>query len=213
MTVKNVGGALIDLTRREAQNDQLSCFYPHGMAYSLEGPVEWPKELPSTGEASRIAFRAKPIDGTRAAQSGNLQIIVGYELADGARFLTVRSLIHNPTQQPVNIDLADDVRADGEFTAGLDSRLNLWWCFDEFWGQAYAVQPAEEKFVVHAEKPEGKGLTRLQYRRSGGEAFVIDPNTALVLERRVFVAADTLGTQSLAPTARRTTRDRQNSGR
>ena len=198
MTVKNVGGALIDLTRRDAQNDQLSCFYPHGMAYSLEGPVEWTSELPSAGKASRIAFLARPIDGTRAAQSANLQIIVGYELADGADFLTVRSLIHNPTQQPVEIDLVDDVRADGEFTAGLDSRLNLWWCFDEFWGQAYAIQPAEEKFVVHAEKPEGKGLTRLQYRRSDGEAFVIEPDMSLVLERRIFVAADTLGTQAAA---------------
>src|SRR5262245_41434016 len=29
MTVKNVGGALIDFTRRDVQSDQLSSFYPH----------------------------------------------------------------------------------------------------------------------------------------------------------------------------------------
>ena len=28
MTVRNVGGCLIDLTSRERQNDQLSCYYP-----------------------------------------------------------------------------------------------------------------------------------------------------------------------------------------
>src|SRR5690242_6278656 len=30
MTVRNVGGAIIDLTRTDRQNDQLSAFYPGG---------------------------------------------------------------------------------------------------------------------------------------------------------------------------------------
>ena len=30
MTVRNVGGCLIDLTRRDAESDQLSCYYPGG---------------------------------------------------------------------------------------------------------------------------------------------------------------------------------------
>ena len=30
MTVRNVGGCVIDLTLRDAPNDQLSCFYPGG---------------------------------------------------------------------------------------------------------------------------------------------------------------------------------------
>ncbi|MEM8680677.1 MAG: hypothetical protein AAGF97_15115, partial [Planctomycetota bacterium] len=47
LTVKGVGGTLLDLTERSAPSDQLSCFYPLGGEYQLEGPVAWPVELPS----------------------------------------------------------------------------------------------------------------------------------------------------------------------
>src|SRR5262245_46802607 len=38
MTVKGVGGMLIDLTERQAQNDQLSCYYPGAGRYSCIAP-------------------------------------------------------------------------------------------------------------------------------------------------------------------------------
>src|SRR5262245_26429846 len=38
MTVRNVGGAIIDLTKRNSQNDQLSAYYPGAAKYSLHGP-------------------------------------------------------------------------------------------------------------------------------------------------------------------------------
>src|SRR5262245_7380252 len=41
MTVRNVGGCLIDLTLRDRPNDQLSAFYPHGGDATMSGPVDW----------------------------------------------------------------------------------------------------------------------------------------------------------------------------
>src|SRR5688572_17211923 len=38
MTVRNVGGAIIDLTSRARPNDQLSAYYPGASKYSLHGP-------------------------------------------------------------------------------------------------------------------------------------------------------------------------------
>ncbi|HEY3394723.1 MAG TPA: CehA/McbA family metallohydrolase [Lacipirellulaceae bacterium] len=204
MTVKNVGGALVDFTRRDAQSDQLSCFYPHGTAYTLEGPADWPKELGATDEGWRIAFRAKPIEGSRAAQLEGLQIIVGYELSDGVDYLVVRSLITNTSEQPIEFELADEMRADGEFKSGLNPQLNLWWCYDEYWRQAYGVQPADERFVLYAGRPEGKGSSQLEYRpASGGQAHAIAPGKSLTFERRIFPAADSLGTQAIARRLRR----------
>jgi hypothetical protein len=199
MTVKNVGGALIDFTRRKAQNDQLSAFYPHGGAYRLEGPVEWPSEFKSADGACRIAFRAVPVEDTTAAQAAGLEIIVGYELAEGDDFLTVRSLITNPTDKPIQMELEDQVRADGEFKFGHDATLNLWWCHDEFWQQAYGVQPADDKFAVRNKDPEEKRPVRLLYApATGGDALVIEPETWLIFERRIFPAANSLNVQAIA---------------
>ena len=40
MTVRNVGGAVIDLTVRDDESDQLSAYYPLGGLYQLSGPVK-----------------------------------------------------------------------------------------------------------------------------------------------------------------------------
>ena len=39
MTVRNVGGCIIDLTERNAQNDQLSAYYPAGARYPMTAPT------------------------------------------------------------------------------------------------------------------------------------------------------------------------------
>ena len=43
MTVRNVGGAVIDLTRRDHSNDQLSAFYP-GRGGTGAGPCRSPND-------------------------------------------------------------------------------------------------------------------------------------------------------------------------
>ena len=102
------------------------------------------------------------------------QVAVGYELADGVDYLTVRSLITNPTDRPIEIDLADEVRADGEFKFGHDAKLDLWWCHDEYWQQAYGVQPTDDKIVLQEEDPEGRRPARLQYRPATDRATHVE---------------------------------------
>ena len=41
LTVRNVGGSIIDLTARDQQSDQLSAFYPGGGAYRFDEKVDW----------------------------------------------------------------------------------------------------------------------------------------------------------------------------
>jgi len=51
LTVRNVGGCVIDLTLRNAPNDQLSCFYPGGggHAYRFRAAATLGSDLASSG--------------------------------------------------------------------------------------------------------------------------------------------------------------------
>lgn len=204
MTVRDVGGSLIDFTRRDVQNDQLSCFYPHAMAYKLEGPVDWPADFtpvdaPATGEAARLAFTATPLKDTPANAAKELKLTVGYELADGNDYLSIRTLISNPTDHPIDIELTDGIRADGEFRFGNEPALQLAWCYDSFWKQAYGLQPGSPDFTVREDEAERRRPARMHYRpASGADAVTIAPGQRFVFERRIFPAADTLGIQAIA---------------
>ena len=60
MTVRDVGGCLIDLTRRDRQNDQLSAFYPGAQLRDLKFAgidVEAP-EVYEAAELDRVFVRA-----------------------------------------------------------------------------------------------------------------------------------------------------------
>lgn len=204
MTVRDVGGSLIDFTRRDVQSDQLSCFYPHAMAYKLEGPVDWPAELtpagaPATAKAARLAFTATPLKDSRASAAKDLKLTVGYELADGNDYLTIRTLVTNPTDHPVDIELVDGVRADGDFRFGAEPSLGLVWCYDSYWRQAYGLQPVAADFTVREEETERRRPAKMHYRpASGADTVTIAPGQRLLFERRIFSAADTLGTQAIA---------------
>ena len=53
MTVRDVGGCLIDLTRRDRQNDQLSAFYPGAQLRDLKfAGIE--VEAPTIYEAAEL---------------------------------------------------------------------------------------------------------------------------------------------------------------
>ncbi len=66
MTVRNVGGSVIDLTTSMDSNDQLSAYYPVGIGYKLSGPDEGTK----TGSAgtAKLLFQGPAIDDRSSAE-------------------------------------------------------------------------------------------------------------------------------------------------
>lgn len=209
MTVRGVGGALIDLTLRNVPNDQLSAFYPHAAAGALHGPIEWHEAfgttegLPATAERSaRLAFRLEPAAEQDSDEADTLppalQIAVGYQLNDGDRYLTVVSKITNTGTEPVEVPLQDGIRADGEFRFGFDSSLDLWWAEDRFWKQAYGVQPVGNDYSAverWTERPRDPRMVR--YLSAGGGPVVVPPGATFVLTRRVTPAVNSIALQSL----------------
>ena len=191
LTVKQIAGSLIDFTERAAQSDQLGCYYPHAGSYEITGPIEWPAGLPAAEGSAKVAFQLTP-PADRTATMPGCTIVVGYELEEGKDYLTIRSLISNPTSESVELDLADGIRADGEFKFSVNKQLNVWWCQDEYWKQAYGVTPVAADLVM-SDKDQGKRKPRrIQFQAADGKAIELAAGEAMLLERRLYTAADTL---------------------
>ena len=196
LTVKGVGGSLLDLTRRERQNDQLSCLYPHAGAYRFTDRVDWPTEFPQTLGAARIAFAAE-LQSAADRPEKKLRVVVGYALADGDDFLTICTRINNPTNKAISLALDDAVRADGEFEFGVHDGLNGWWCDDAYWQQAYGITPLGD-WKISEGKGSGRRGRQIVYSRQDVGKLNIAAGKTVVFSRRIIPAANTLELDAIA---------------
>ena len=202
MTVRNVGGSVIDLTRVDVQSDQLSCFYPGGGGYRFGESIDWPPDWakPADGAAT-LAFAGVPIslgaDDARLA----VTIRVGYELRDGEDFVRVTSTIFNGGDEPFDTSVADGVRADGEFKFGIDYDADLWWAYDRHWRQAYGLQPeGVERRVKRVIRRSGRRPRQAIYpfRSEDSADVTLGRGESVTWRRRLFPAKDNITLQTIA---------------
>jgi hypothetical protein len=173
MTVRNIGGCLIDLTRRNFESDQLSAFYPGRRAFAFS-------DL-KTGDGS-VTVSAEGTD-TKAAYS------VVWSLPDDANYLTAKSVWTNTTKADLNLVLEDDVRADGGKEDMLKSPAgthDLFWIHDVFWRQAYGIHAPGYRIRVNGNARESV----LVYEPIDGKPVVLKPGESFELVRHVFVHWD-----------------------
>ncbi|MBC7967797.1 MAG: hypothetical protein H7Z17_17940, partial [Fuerstia sp.] len=143
MTVRNVGGCLIDLTTRQHQSDQLSAFFPARRKFAL-----------SENLTSSVAEASATVDGvTATGQVGGVFLSsagtektpsyeVKYWLADYEPWLEVETNWTNTTNAELTLVLEDDLRADAgkeDMPKTPDGSVDLFWFHDIFWQQAYGV--------------------------------------------------------------------------
>jgi len=191
MTVRNVGGCVIDLTVRDQQSDQLSAYYPLNAQYVLEGPVGADGQpADPASNATALSFRGFAVDKKSSA-------VVTYQLAEDARVLKIITRVTNITKEPLDLNLADSIRADGEFRFGVIEDLGFFWAADNYWRQAYGVLPGERdwQFV-----PDGvKKGDRPQLRIVKKEPFApLAPGETRDLVRYLFPADNALTVAALA---------------
>jgi hypothetical protein len=203
----DVGGSVIDLTRRDEQNDQLTCFYPVGGDvgevgghYTLTGPVTWPEACKKTPGAARLAFKATP-NVPHAADIEGLDIWVAYELPDGADYLTLYTLLVNRTAEPLTVPIRDKTWAHGDtkgsegFVFHHDEKFPILWCNDLYWRSAYAALPVNSKSRPHRREGDWKPGTlsgRNDYfMDKNQEGLTVPENGSFILERIIIPAADT----------------------
>ena len=89
MTVRNVGGSVIDLTVRNQQSDQFSAYYPLNALYALVGPVR------PTARCKRRSGRQKDARLPFAARRPTNRRPKSFTLPDGARWLKIITRVTN----------------------------------------------------------------------------------------------------------------------
>jgi hypothetical protein len=199
MTVRGVGGCLIDLTETKAPNDQLSCYYPGGGRFQFVGQDGKPAEMrvaaggqsvqhvnSISGKTITLEVDAQPIDGRP-------RLTVRYTLTDEEAFLLVETIYSNPTDKPVADELSDAIRADRTFTFGTDPAANLFWADDEWFRQSYGV-------VIPGYEIKGTGQrgTLLQLLKDGSNKLTLQPGESHTIARKLFPASSLLAARGRA---------------
>lgn len=198
MGVREVGGALIDLTRRDRQSDQLSAFYPGAQGRDLRFAgieVETPKTY-EVAELDRAFVQARRVTLKLVATPREKEpdVEVSYTLEDGWPSVLVTTTFSNRGATPIEADLLDAIRADHSFESSPEAPAPLFWAYDKHFGQAYGV-------VAEGHEIQAANARRylLRYRDHDGKTTVrIAPGTSYRLVRRVIPGANLFDVRAVA---------------
>jgi hypothetical protein len=185
MTVKNVGGCVIDLSVLTPQSDQLSAFYPGGkkMAWRAAEP---PRDVRSE-PVVRASFRTEPAQGQPNAA-------LTYTLEQGKPYLLVETTFTNPSGEPLEVPLLDEMRADTTFEKSPSGKAPLFWAYDPWFGQAYGVVSEAGKLQSTSDAKSSS----LHYAQQGKTTVTLQPGEKLRLVRRFFPGSNLLEVRALA---------------
>lgn len=154
MTVKEVGGCLIDLTARPNESDQLSAFFPGARRFAYRSAI-------ARGDGAEVDLSKAPIIRTSAGEvtviaepgEGRPKVEVTYRLTADSQMLMVISKFTNTGEKPVLVPLTDDFRLDHskeEVVKSPDGESELYWIHDIYWGQAYGWLAENAKIVANS---------------------------------------------------------------
>jgi hypothetical protein len=199
MTVRNVGGAVIDLTRRDRQCDQLSALYPGGKETNWRA-----SELEVDGKPALFDEKTHAHIGTSvsvvcraAAAPDSAEAVVRYRLDDGDDSLLITSTYTNSTEQPLEITQLDEVRADGSFDKTPNGTASLFWVYDKWFQQAYGLSIDGLSVGALTAKSDAKNST-ISYSPGDSASVKLQPGEKFRFDRRLFPAATLLEVRAIA---------------
>lgn len=193
MTVRTIGGCLIDLTTRKHESDQLSAFYPARRAFAfgdqtgveVSASVEVINGVKTESGEAELTVVA---EGTK--QKPRLQVT--YQVEANKPYLSVESTWTNTTEADLKLALEDDLRADSgkeDMPKVPNGTVALFWFHDIFWQQAYGISAPGFKLRCNSNARESVVV----YEPVDGNPLVLKPGESFTLTRRLFVAQDLAG--------------------
>ena len=206
MTVRGVGGMLIDLTERARQNDQLSSFYAGGGNVSFSPPAALTAFVVSASQGRRSVGTSGQLDiaqtirGETVAlqlksrqQAGRPDVLLAYSLTDGDSHVLVHTTYTNASDDELTLAPEDMIRADRTFAFDTDPKTRMFWAADDWFGQTYAVI-ADDYSIGRS---QGRSV-RLQYVQGSQSRFPLAPGASLSLRRKILPGNSLLQTRGLA---------------
>ena len=189
MTVRDVAGALIDLTTRDSASDQLSAFYPGRRTYpyrewsiAVDGNAESDPPISQTFTSTEAAV----IVSARAAEN-RPAVETTYHLQNDAHYLTITTAFSNTGNKPLTVPLEDDIRADGgkeEMLKSPNGEADLFWIHDQYWRQAYGVLGTPGTQIQS--NSDARNSVLKYSLRDVQDSVVLAPGQSYKLTRHVF---------------------------
>src|SRR5262245_14231472 len=181
MTVRQVGGAVIDLTLTARPNDQLGAFYP-GMRRHVFTKAE---VVQAKGKKVVLVCTA-PAQQAKTEPKADAQpeVRLEYELEDGQPFLLVRSVFKNTFDTPLEFALEDDLRADDFDQKVKAGPTNLFWVHDHYFQQAYGILP--EKHALRSRSDKRTSVIQYVPEKSEAATVKLLPGQTYELVRRLI---------------------------
>lgn len=196
MTVRNVGGCLIDLTTLKHQSDQLSAFYPARREFSFVDVAEI--DVANSVEVTngvKTEYGEAVVSVLAAPTPEKPSLRVTYSLQADKPYMAITSEWTNTTAADMTLVLEDDVRADSgkeEMPKSPNGTVDLFSFQDIFWQQAYGVYAPGFKIRCNSNARESV----LVYEPADGKSVVLKPAEKFSMTRWLFVAQDLAGVQA-----------------
>jgi hypothetical protein len=199
MTVRDVGGCLIDCTMCDNPNDQLSAFYPGNKqcVWELAGALLDGQEAAIAENAAKgdLAGQAVTLRLTARLVDGGPHVELRYTVEDDHYDVRVETIFTNRGQQPIDIELADSMRADRTFDKTPNGASSLFVAYDEWFDQAYGVLCRQQPIQI---VNEGANSTVLRYTPAGQNTIPLAPGESHRLTRSIIPERTDLGVKSYA---------------
>jgi hypothetical protein len=185
MTVKDVGGCIIDLSVLQPQSDQLSAYYPGGkqMAWRVGKPITDIRDASSV----HITLRAEASADQPAAE-------LTYTLKEGSPYILVETIYINQGSKALEIPLVDDVRADTTFEKTPNGEAALFWAYDPWFGQAYGIVPEG----VGLQSTSTGNASTVRYPKDGKSTVALAAGEKLRLARHIFPGKNLFDIRAIA---------------
>ncbi len=204
LTVHEIAGCLIDLTRRDRQSDQLSAFYPYARRAPYRRQLmigtDRPRSTTQPHKDKPVATAKRLIAEVRNNPGENgLLVVTTYILEDGWEWIECNTTFTNNGEKAVTVDLVDSMRADRTFEHGQDGKLNMHWVYDRWFNQAYGF--VSKDFKV-APGPAGRGGVpgSVYYEKDGKRKVTLGANESIELTRIIIPGNDVLQVKGIAGT-------------
>ncbi len=181
MTVKQVGGAVIDLTLTENPNDQLSAYYP-----GMRRHVFTSAEIKQKDGKKVVLVCTAPAQPAKAEPKTDAQpeVRLEYELEDGQPYLLVRSIFKNTAEQPLEFALEDDLRADDFDKKVKTGPTDFFWVHDHYFEQAYGL--LVEKHALKTRSDKRNSVIQYLPEKSETPTVKLGPGQSYELVRRLI---------------------------
>ncbi len=198
MTVKNVGGCLIDLSGNGSRGDQLSAFYPGRRAYPFQNRKTSMGASTKivNGEKTESAYAEVAIESP--ATDGRPTVLVRYRLENDQPFLLVTTEYTNSLDKPLTVAVEDDIRFDTgkeQAVKAPNGTGELFFIEDQYWGQAVGVQMVGERAI---RSRSDSRYSVLEYVSGNEKDITIKPGETVKITRRLIPGENLLEVQAIA---------------